>query len=144
MNLSEHFTLEEMTFSSTAARHGIDNSAPAEIVEHLKVTAAGLEKVRAFLGAPLHVDSGYRCPALNNAVGGVPTSAHLTGYAADFLCPSAGAPIDIVHKLMDSGIRFDQMIQEGTWVHISFDPQMRGHVLTAHFINGLATYSHGA
>jgi hypothetical protein len=146
MNLSEHFTLEELTFSSTAARRGIDNTAPADVAEHLAVTAAGLEKVRALLGAPLHIDSGYRCPALNKAVGGVPTSAHTTGYAADFICPDAGAPLDIVHKIMaDGSIKFDQVIQEGTWVHISFAPTMRQMVLTAHFVEGhKATYSHGA
>ena len=152
MNLSEHFTLEELTFSSTAARRGIDNTASAEIVEHLTVTAAGLEKVRALLGDPLHIDSGYRCPALNAAVGGVPTSAHTTGYAADFICPPAGAPIDIVHKIVAHNehckaqmlgadmISFDQLIQEGTWVHISFAPTMRNQVLTAHFAGGKATY----
>jgi hypothetical protein len=144
MNLSEHFSLEELTFSSTAVRLGIDNQAPAEIVDHLKITAAGLEKVREILGGkPLHIDSGYRCPALNKAVGGVPTSAHTTGYAADFVCPEAGAPLDIVKLLSRSHLDFDQVIQEGTWVHISFAPTMRQQVLTAHFINGKAHYQAG-
>ena len=54
-------------------------------------------------------------------------------------------PLAIVHKIQADGtIRFDQLIQEGTWVHISFDPQMRGQALTAHFVNGKATYTQGA
>jgi hypothetical protein len=156
MNLSEHFTLEELTFSSTAVARGIDNTAPAGIAEHLKVTAAGLEKVRALLGHPLYVDSGYRSPALNVAVRGVATSAHCTGYAADFICPAFGSPLEIVHAIRDHNARcmeqmlgadlilFDQLIQEGTWVHISFDPKMRREVLTAHFSGGKASYTHGA
>ncbi|UWZ82477.1 D-Ala-D-Ala carboxypeptidase family metallohydrolase [Occallatibacter riparius] len=145
MQLSDHFSLDEMTFSSTAVRQSIDNTPPPDVVEHLKATAAGLEQVRALLGLPLNIDSGYRCPALNHAVGGVPTSAHVTGYAADFVCRSFGVPLEIVKKIQADGtIQFDQLIQEGTWVHISFDPKMRGQVLTAHFVNGKATYTQGA
>ena len=145
MDLTEHFTLEELIFSSTGLRLAIDNLPSAEIVEHLKVTAAGLEQVRSLLGEPLLIDSGYRSVALNKAVGGVPSSAHVTGYAADFVCPSFGAPMAIVHAIVyDSSIEFDQVIQEGTWVHISFAPGMRNEVLTAHFAGGKATYSEGA
>lgn len=156
MNLSEHFSLEELTFSSTAVARGIDNTAPAGIAEHLKVTAAGLEKVRTLLGHPLHIDSGYRSPALNAAVRGVATSAHTTGYAADFICPAFGSPLEIVGAVQAHNARciaqgigadhigFDQLIQEGTWVHISFDPKMRGEVLTAHFAGGKATYTRGS
>lgn len=143
-NLSPHFTLEELTFSSTATARGIDNSPSAEVTENLKTLAGGLERVRAVLGFPLHIDSGYRCPALNQAVRGVPTSAHTTGFAADFICPEFGSPLAIVEKIVDSGlIRFDQVIQEGTWVHFSVAPAMRQQVLTAHFVDGKATYQEG-
>ncbi len=144
MQLTEHFSLLELTFSSTAERLGIDNTPPDDVIEHLKVTAAGLEKVRAVLGFPLHIDSGYRCDVLNAAVHGSKTSAHLDGYAADFICPAFGTPLEIVRVIVGSGIQFDQCIQEGTWVHISFDPRMRKEVLTAHFQNGQATYTQGA
>jgi hypothetical protein len=145
VNVSEHFTIEELTFSSTAVARGIDNQPPADAVEHLAVLAQGLEAVRALLGAPLRIDSGYRCPALNAAVRGVPTSAHTAGFAADFICPAYGTPFGIVRRIVEDGsIRFDQLIQEGTWVHISFDPKMRGEVLTAHFADGKATYTQGA
>jgi hypothetical protein len=122
---------------------GIDNTASLEIVDHLKVAAAGMEEVRALLGAPIHVDSGYRSPALNEAVRGVPGSAHTAGYAVDFICPRFGAPLEIVKIIAASSVKFDQLIQEGTWVHISFDPAMRQEVLTAHFVDGKATYQRG-
>jgi zinc D-Ala-D-Ala carboxypeptidase len=144
MQLTEHFTLEELTFSSTAVARGIDNSPLPETAKHLAVLAQGLEKVRAILGAPMHIDSGYRCPSLNGIVRGVRTSAHLTGYAADFVCPQFGASLAIVQKLAaESALQFDQVIQEGTWVHISFAPTMRRQILTAHFESGVATYTHG-
>ncbi len=130
MNLSPHFTLAEMTVSETAARRGIDNDPPPDVVERLKHTALGLEAVRIRLGAPIVVSSGYRSPALNAAIGGAQNSDHTRGDAADFICPGFGAPSTIVSELKDSGIQFDQLIEEfGRWVHISFGPRMRGQVL---------------
>ena len=143
MNLSEHFTLEEMLFSDTAQRLNIDNSPPREVIAHLTVAASGMEKVRALLGYPIRVNSGYRCPDLNKAVGGSKTSAHMTGYAVDFVCPKFGGPIQIIKAITASGIVFDQCIQEGTWVHISFDPRARRQLLTAHFGRGGTTYTDG-
>lgn len=142
--LSDHFSLEELIFSSTAAVHGIDNNPPFEIVARLRSLAYGLETVRAWLGGrPLHIDSGYRCPALNQLVRGVPDSAHVQGWAADFICPDFGPPLQIVRSLQNTTLTFDQLIQEGTWVHISFAPTKRRQVLTAHFVNGKATYQEG-
>jgi hypothetical protein len=145
MQLTDHFSLNELTFSSTAVARGIDNTPPQEVEEHLSILAHGLEQVRALLRNPLHIDSGFRSAKLNRAVRGVPTSAHCTGFAADFICPAYGTPFSIVHRIVEDGsIKFDQLIQEGTWVHISFDPKMRGQVMTAHFDNGKATYTAGA
>lgn len=130
MNLSPHFTLAELTASETAARRGIDNDPPPEVIERLKHTALGLEAVRIRLGAPIIVSSGYRSPDLNAAVGGSRNSDHTRGDAADFICPGFGGPSTIVSALKDSGIAFDQLIEEfGRWVHISFGPRMRGQVL---------------
>lgn len=143
MNLSPHFTLEELVFSSTAQRLGIDNTPGPDVVEHLGVLAAGLEQARALLGQPMHIDSGYRCARLNQAVGGVGHSAHMDGYAADFVCPDFGTPLQIAKAIAASTIDFDQCIQEGTWVHISFDPQLRRQCLTAKFADGAPTYSTG-
>jgi len=143
MQLTQHFTLEELTFSSTAQRLGIDNSPTPTIAAHLTRLAMGLEQIRALLGAPMHIDSGYRCPALNKAVGGVPDSAHVHGYAADFVCPDYGSPLMIARAIAGSGIAFDQVIQEGSWVHVSFDPRLRHQALTASFGPGGATYTGG-
>jgi Peptidase M15 len=141
--LTDHFTLRELTFSSTALRLGIDNTPTDAIIANLRILAQGLERVRALLGHPMHIDSGYRCEALNAAVRGSTTSAHLRGYAADFVCPGYGAPLKIVQAVLRSGIAFDQCIEEGTWVHISFDPRLRNEVLTAHFGPGGTTYTRG-
>ena len=129
MDLSPHFTLEEMTASS---RHpDIPNTPSAEIAAHLVVTANLLEQVRDILGGhPITVSSGYRCPALNAAVGGVPNDAHEHGFAADIECPAFGPPIAICRALVASGLVFDQLIEEGTWTHISADPRARRMVLT--------------
>ncbi len=145
MQLTEHFKLEELAFSSTAIARGIDNTPPPELLSHLQLLAAGLEQVRALLDAPLHIDSGYRCGALNAIVRGVPSSAHVSGYAADFVCPQFGSPLEIVKAITrpPSSIQFDQLIQEGTWVHISFAPTLRNEVLTAHFKSGKVSYSRG-
>lgn len=143
MNLTEHFTLEELTFSQMAARRGIDNTPSLEVVAHLTTLAEGLENVRTLLGAPIRITSGYRSPALNDAVGGAKNSAHKEGYAADFICPSFGPTISVVKAIDLSDIRFDQLIYEGTWVHISFDPDMRRQVLTADFSTGTTRYTEG-
>ena len=143
MNLSPHFTLEELTASDVALRRSIDNRAPPHVVDNLRSLASGLEAVRRLLGFPISINSGYRCTALNAAVGGARSSAHLLGFACDFTCPGFGAPIDVVRESARSKLRFDQLIQEGTWVHLSFDVQLRGDVLTAHFGPGGTTYTRG-
>ena len=142
--LSEHFTLEELTFSATAQRKQIDNKPPAEVLENMKRLAAGLEEVRAVLGnKPMRINSGYRSPKLNRAVGGARLSAHMAGYAADFVCPEFGSPLKIVKALAATGIQFDKLIQEGTWVHISFAPEARRQMLTAHFGPNGTSYTAG-
>ena len=144
IKLSEHFTLEELTFSATAQRKQIDNKPPAEVLDNMKRLAAGLEEVRAALGnKPMRINSGYRSPKLNRAVGGARLSAHMAGYAADFVCPDFGSPLKIVKALAATGIQFDKLIQEGTWVHISFAPEARRQLLTAHFGPNGTSYTAG-
>ncbi|WP_175689711.1 D-Ala-D-Ala carboxypeptidase family metallohydrolase [Burkholderia anthina] len=147
MNLTDHFALSEMTQSETASRRGIDNSPPLAIVENLKRTAQTLEQVRSLLGAkPILISSGYRSPALNKAVGGASNSAHVQGLAADFTCPGYGSPLAICKRLVDARVEFDQLIQEGTWVHIGLAPagqRPRQQVLTAHFGGGATRYTTG-
>ncbi len=129
--LSEHFSLAELTVSANAVRLGLDNTPPADILARLKTTAKQLEKVRDLLGGqPIIVSSGYRSPAVNRAAGGEKASAHLSGWAIDFTCPAFGAPLKICERIERSPLSFDQLIEEGTWVHISFDPRRRMQVLS--------------
>lgn len=127
--LSPNFTLEELTRTDT----GLPNEPPAEVLARLAdILAPGLEAVRALLGnRPIRVNSGYRSEAVNRHVGGARASHHLKGYAADFTCADFGTPIAICHAIAASDLAFDQVIEEGTWVHISFRDHARGQVLEA-------------
>lgn len=131
--LSPHFTLGELTASDTAARRAIDNTPSEAIVSNLHRVAATLEAVRALHGKPLVVTSGYRCPALNQAVGGARDSAHVKGLAADINVPGI-SPYDLGSAIINAGIEFDQLIHEfGSWVHIGLAPdgvKPRGQLLT--------------
>jgi zinc D-Ala-D-Ala carboxypeptidase len=119
MQISEHFTLEEMTFSETAARLGIDNKPSPTITGNLILTAVLMERIRALLGdRPIIVHSSYRAPAVNAAVGGVATSAHCFGLACDFICPGFGKPSEVALAASKSAILYDQLILEYGWVHV--------------------------
>lgn len=141
MNLTEHFSLEELTQSQVASRKGIDNEPSEAVKRNLQVLANGLERVRAILLSPLHISSGYRSFDLNKLIGGSTKSAHMDGYAADFTAPAFGNPESIVRTLKRTMLKCDQCIMEGTWVHVSFAPTMRNQFLTATFKNGVAIYS---
>jgi zinc D-Ala-D-Ala carboxypeptidase len=140
MQLTEHFHLSEFIDSNYAARHGINNAPSPRIIGNLKLLAEDLEYVRTLLGHPITITSGYRNTEVNRGIGGATNSAHLSGYAADFICPAFGTPAEIVQLIKKSGMKFDQLIGEGTWVHISVDPKMRNETLSATFKNGKAIY----
>jgi hypothetical protein len=119
MKISEHFTLEEFTFSETAARLGLDNTPNAIAMANLGLVAAVMEKIRTLVGdRPIVVHSGYRSVEANRAVGGVATSAHLHGLACDFVCPAFGSPVKVAFAVLKSGIEYDQLILEYGWVHV--------------------------
>lgn len=140
MQLTEHFSLEELINSETASRRGIDNTPDAVVKNNLTILASNLEVLRKLLGKALIISSGYRCPKLNTVIGGARDSAHMTGYAADFICPSFGTPDQIAKAIKASNIELDQCIMEGTWVHVSYAPTKRNQYLKATFINGKARY----
>jgi hypothetical protein len=120
MQLTPHFTLEELCFSQEAARAGIDNTPSREVAANLLRLAKMLEKVRALLKSPIHISSGFRCAQLNARIGGSKTSAHLEGRAADFICPAFGTPYVVAKRIAAARLGFDQMIHEyGRWVHIA-------------------------
>ncbi|WP_436355686.1 D-Ala-D-Ala carboxypeptidase family metallohydrolase [Brevundimonas sp. CEF1] len=145
MRLSDHFSLAELTHSATATRKGIQNVAPPAIIDTLILTADRMEKVRSLLGdKPIVVLSGYRSPAVNAAVGGSKTSAHMTGHAVDFLCPQFGTPAQVAAHLAKHLTGFDQIIEEfGDWVHVGFGPGKRGQTLTARKVGGKTVYTPG-
>lgn len=141
MELSENFDYEEAVASETAERKGIDNFHTSyEILETMKKTAVKMEKVRVVLGdKPVRINSWYRSPALNLAVGGSSQSQHCKGEAVDFICPRFGSPLRICQEIIKNKelINFDQLILEHTWVHISFaisSGKPRGQVLS--LLNG--------
>ena len=144
MQLSEHFNLNEFTISQTATRKGIDNTPPEPVIERLRMLAATLERVRGLLGnSPIRISSAYRCKELNRAIGSGDSSAHVLGYAVDFTCPIFGTPKEVAQEIAASSIKFDQLIYEGTWIHLSIDPRNRRELLTATFKNGKASYTKG-
>jgi uncharacterized protein YcbK (DUF882 family) len=143
MNLSEHFTLEELCASQAAARNQLDNRPGTTEVANLARVAAMLEEVRALVGKPIHVSSAYRSPAVNIAVGGSKNSAHMRGLAADITVSGMTAKA-LALLIRESHIAFDQLIFEGTWVHVGLsEGPPRRQVLTALFSPSGVTYSQG-
>jgi len=125
MNLSPHFTLAELIASTKAHERGIDNTPPPELIPRMMLLAELLERVRVELGAPINITSGYRCQKLNMAVGGVTSSDHTQGHAADVVAPGYGTPYEVAKLLapLVSSLGIGQLILEGIkgkqWVHIS-------------------------
>lgn len=124
MKLTDHFTLEELTFSQTASRNGWDNTPSASVILNLVRIATLLEEVRKVIGKPIQVTSGYRSKALNDAIGSKETSHHRIGCAADIKVAGM-TPDAVVKAIIDSDIQYEQLIREfanesgGGWTHIS-------------------------
>ena len=117
MNLTEHFTLEELTITS---HRQFDNTPNADEIANLTRLATFLERVKAKLGGkPIMINSGFRSKQVNDAVGSKDTSQHRIGCAADFRVPGM-TPNEVVQTLVDSGLPYDQIIREfDSWTHIS-------------------------
>ena len=120
MNLSEHFSLEELTNSETAARNNWDNTPNATELANLVRLAAFLEEVKTVLGGkPIMINSAFRSKIVNDAVGSKDTSQHRIGCAADIRVPSM-TPDEVVKAVIKSEIGYDQIIREfDRWTHIS-------------------------
>lgn len=154
MQITEHFSLKELTRSETARRLGLQNTPPSAEMANIQYTAEQLEKIRAYVGRAIIVTSCFRSERVNKAVGGSPTSAHRFGLAAD--CDAIGltslAFAKEIIKMRDEGkIKFDQLILEfpergdGAWVHIGFrrNSPMRNQIMTATKKNGKTVYLPG-
>ena len=119
MNLTPHFTLEELTASETAARHGLDNTPGPIAQQNLVRLANFLEEVRKVLGKPISINSAYRGPEVNAAVKGSKNSQHMVGCAADIKVPGM-TPDQVVRAIIASKLQYDQLIREfDAWTHVS-------------------------
>lgn len=125
MKLSKNFTLEEFIRSSTAERMGIDNvPKDEEVIGNLRnLCLETLQPLRDYVGAPIHINSGYRCKELNVAVGGVKNSQHCKGEACDIRIASPKQGREWAAWIEDN-CRFDQMLLErnkngAVWLHVS-------------------------
>lgn len=122
--LTPHFHLSEFTRSATADRLGIDNTPSSDDVIHIMALCAyTLEPLRVWWAQPIHINSGFRCRALNKAVGGVSSSQHLIGEAADIRVKDQEEACRMV-EVLKKYCTFDQAIIEhdkngNVWLHVS-------------------------
>jgi zinc D-Ala-D-Ala carboxypeptidase len=151
MNLTNNFTLHELTKSETALRHNLDNTPSEEVVANLKLLAEKvLQPVRDHFAKGVKVNSGYRAPEVNAAVGGSRTSDHTKGMAADIEIP--GVPNAELAQWIEENMEYTQLILEfytpgipdSGWVHVSYDPQnLKKQSLTAVKREGKTVYLNG-
>ena len=151
MNLSANFTLKELTKSDTATRLGLDNTPDEATIENLKLLCQEvLQPIREHFGKSVTVNSGFRSPESNAAVGGSKTSDHCLGRAADIEIDGIPNP-ELAQWIMDN-LDYTQLILEfytqgqpnSGWVHVSYDPNnIKMQELTAVKVAGKTTYLNG-
>lgn len=136
MKLSSHFELSEFTRSETADKlgiyNGLDWSDSAWIVDNLeRLCVCALEPLRRYLDEPIFISSGYRCPRLNEAVGGSRNSQHRIGEAADIYFSSFKEKWfeAVIYLITSPHVPFDQLIIYPTFLHISVSSPNRREVL---------------
>ena len=123
MNLSPHFTLQELTVTST----GLPNNPNTEQINNLKCLCNLLEQLRSLLNKPIEVTSGFRSTKVNTAVKGAGNSYHLYGCAADIKVKGM-TPYEVCVAIRDSGFDFDQCILEfDNWTHIGIKENNQGN-----------------
>ncbi len=128
----KYFTIKELCKSTTAISKNIDNSPNSEIVYNLTQLVDNiLDPLREKYGKPITVNSGYRCSALNKAVGGSKTSQHCQGLAADITVGSSFENKKLFDLIIKLNLPFDQLIDEQNfkWVHVSFSNKPRKQIL---------------
>jgi zinc D-Ala-D-Ala carboxypeptidase len=151
MRLSKNFTLPELTKSETALRKGMDNTPTGDALANLQIlTDKVLQPVRDHFAKGVKVNSGYRSPDVNAAVGGSRTSDHCRGMAADIEIP--GVPNAELAQWIADNLAFTQLILEfytpgipdSGWVHVSYDPSnLKKQLLTATRRDGKTVYLPG-
>lgn len=128
----KYFTIKELCKSTTATYKRIDNTPNSEIVNNLEQLVDNiLDPLREEYGNPIIVNSGYRCPELNKAVGGAKTSQHVKGLAADITAGSIFKNKELFILAQKMNLPFDQLIDEKgyKWIHISYSQNPRKQVL---------------
>lgn len=116
--ITKNFTLEELCHSNTAQEKGLKNIPDENQIQNLKELATNiLQPVRDMYGKPMYINSGFRSKEVNKAVGGVKTSLHIVGKAADVRTDN---PRELFNIVRNSGLSFDQLILYPTFVHMSF------------------------
>ncbi|MDE6853830.1 MAG: peptidase M15 [Muribaculaceae bacterium] len=126
----KYFSYQELERSDTATRYAIDNNIPTNLKNNVAALVDNvLDPLREAWGRPLIVSSGYRCPALNKAVGGSDTSHHLLGMAADITTGNKTDNRKLFQMIIDLKLPFTQLIDEKdfSWVHVSYDPRNLKH-----------------
>ena len=143
MRLSKNFTLEEFLVSQAATRQGIDMTPPPDVIDNLqRLVTSCLQPLRDESG-PIFISSGFRPLALNEAIGGSKTSAHMRGDAADLKVLNQ-TPYDTCELIVELELPFDQVIHEfGRWVHLGVADILRGEKLTAYKKDGKTRYING-
>lgn len=131
MKLTENFTFEEMIDSATAKAKGINNTPNQKETENItKLCETILQPIRNKYGKPITVTSGFRCEKLNKAVGGVPTSQHRFGEAADIICASNKQLWNVITEMIRrKEITVGQLINEKnlSWIHISLPTKTKNN-----------------
>lgn len=128
----KYFTIKELCKSSTATKLGISNTPNSEIVNNLERLVDNiLDPLREEYGKPIQVNSGYRCDALNKAVGGSKTSQHRYGLAADITGKSKFENKKLFELVQKLKLPFDQLIDESnySWIHVSYSTKPRKQIL---------------
>lgn len=156
-------TILDLTRSQTALRLGIDNTSYSfKVGRNLRKLLDALHQVEQILQASVQIHSGFRCEALERILTQkdylgwckrrnrreteaswlfyFKGKAHPQGFAVDFTCEAFGAPVQVVEALRLSGMKFNKLIAEGDWVHLSIAPAMRQLTLTATFTEGIPSY----
>ncbi len=143
MNLSTNFTVEEFISSDTAKSKKIDNTPSELVLSNLNMLCNNiLEPLKTLIKKPIYISSGYRCLALNTAIGGSKTSQHMEGKAADIKAKGLTTE-ELFQLIIKSNLKFDQVIQEfDRWVHISWNNEAnRNEKLRATKVDNKTVYT---
>jgi len=137
MKLTDHISIEEATHTGT----GLQNIPSEQQLAAMRLVAEKVfEPLRQHFGQPIRINSFFRSPAVNKAVGGVPSSQHVLGEAIDLHCDTVGDRV--IFDYVRLYLHYDQVILEPTWVHVSYKATgNRQQALTAKKVNGKMIYS---